>query len=265
MQKELISLARIAGDAIRAVYERGTWETTFKADESPLTEADRASHQILCEGLTKLEPGVPILSEESDEIPYEIRKNWSGYYLVDPLDGTREFEARIPEFAINIAFIEGGAPVMGLIYSPLERTALFAQKNCGLFKITQSETAPVIFSNERASLSLLLSHTDSSPGLDRLLAKTPDPVITRMGSSLKFCAIAESKADFYPRLKPSMEWDTAAGTILIQEAGGLMCQLNGRPIEYNRQDMLNPPFFAMAKSLFEKLPDWQERFFNPME
>ena len=258
MQNELISLAVIAGDAIREVYESGHWETVLKADRSPLTEADRASHAILCEGLTRIAPRIPILSEESDDIPFEIRKDWDSYFLIDPLDGTREFVARIPEFAINIALISGGHPVLGLIHSPLERTTLYAEKGKGLVKVKDGSPLPVNGISQ-SIVRVLLSHTDQTAGLDPLLAKLTEHTVIRMGSSLKFRDVAEGKADFYPRLKPSMEWDTASGTILVEESGGIVCDLSGTRIEYNRQVMLNPPFFVMGKAFIEKFPDWEKR------
>jgi len=256
MEKELISLALKAGDAIRAVYESGNWEQTEKEDRSPLTEADRASHSILCEGLAKIETGVPILSEESEKVPWEIRKHWDDYFLVDPLDGTREFVRKVPEFAINIARIHKGRAILGLIHSPLTQITYFAQRNEGIFRWNHRSREQVIVEN-RPGVQVLLSHTDRTPDLDLLISKLPDCSVLRMGSSLKFSAVAEGKADFYPRLKPSMEWDTASGTILVEESGGLMCDLNGKRIEYNRQDMLNPPFYVMGKNFFNKFPDWE--------
>jgi 3'(2'), 5'-bisphosphate nucleotidase len=262
MRDELILLAMMAGDAIREVYESGSWETVLKADKSPLTEADRASHAILCDGLSRIAPRIPVLSEESDEIPFETRKDWDSYFLIDPLDGTREFVARIPEFAINIALISKGHPVIGLIHSPLKRTTLFAEKGKGLLKLKDGAITVPISRVPESAVTVLLSHTDQTSGLVPLLAKIPEHTVTRMGSSLKFCDVAEGKADFYPRLKPSMEWDTAAGTILVEESGGFVCDLTGTRIEYNRQDMLNPPFFVIGKTLFQKLPDWEKRFFQ---
>ena len=260
MQNELISLAVIAGDAIKEVYDRGNWEMVLKADRSPLTEADRASHAILCEGLARIAPRIPVLSEESDVIPFDIRKHWESYFLIDPLDGTREFVARIPEFAINIALISKGHPVIGLIHSPLERTTLFAEKGRGVLKVKDGSIRVPVNGPSQSVVRVLLSHTDHTRDLGPLLAKLPEHTVVRMGSSLKFCDVAEGKADFYPRLKPSMEWDTASGTILVEESGGVVCDLSGTRIEYNRQDMLNPPFFVMGKAFIEKLPDWEKRF-----
>jgi 3'(2'), 5'-bisphosphate nucleotidase len=262
MREELISLAVMAGDAIREVYESGIWETVLKADQSPLTEADRASHAILCDGLSRIAPKIPVLSEESDEIPFETRRNWDSYFLIDPLDGTREFVARIPEFAINVALISKGHPVVGLIHSPLERTTLFAEKGKGLMKWKDGAIPVPTFPSTDPAVNVLLSHTDKTAGIVPLLAKIPQHSVIRKGSSLKFCDVAEGKADFYPRLKPSMEWDTAAGTILVEESGGFVCDLTGTRIEYNRPDMLNPPFFVIGKSLLQKLPDWKKRFFS---
>jgi 3'(2'), 5'-bisphosphate nucleotidase len=262
MEQELITLARKAGKAVRAVYEKGIWETTFKTDQSPLTEADHASHAILMEGLSAIAPGVPILSEEAEAIPYETRKNWEYYFLIDPVDGTREFVKKIPEFAINVALIHKGKPVVGVTHSPLEEITYYAKKGSGAYKIGVDRQVLPIAAESSAHIRVLLSHTDKTPDLNELIKKLRDPSVARMGSSLKFCAVAEGKADFYPRLKPSMEWDTASGTILVEESGGMVCELTGERIEYNRQVMLNPPFFVLGKSLFQKMPDWKEKLFE---
>jgi 3'(2'), 5'-bisphosphate nucleotidase len=260
MQKELIALATTAGDAIREVYERGDYEVTLKTDRSPLTEADHASHAILTDGLEKIFAGIPILSEESESIPYETRRNWDSYFLIDPLDGTREFVKRIPEFAVNIALVTKGHPVVGVIHVPLKRISYYAEKDKGAWVVAdKAEKIP----NKRSStesIRVLLSHTDQSSDLEEFLKKIPNRIVHRMGSSLKFCEVAEGNVDFYPRLKPSMEWDTAAGTILVEESEGLVTDLKGKPIEYNRQDMLNPPFLVMGKSFLQKMVDWEKRF-----
>ncbi|MCI0413492.1 3'(2'),5'-bisphosphate nucleotidase CysQ [bacterium] len=262
MEEELVSLARKAGKAVREVFEKGTWETTFKSDQSPLTEADRASHRILTEGLSLIAPGVPILSEEAEQISYEIRKDWEYYFLIDPVDGTREFVRKVPEFAINVALIQKGRPIVGIVHSPLEGISYYARRGSGAYRIGENREALPVGREDSDRIRVLLSHTDKTPGLNELMKKLPDPTVARMGSSLKFCAVAEGKADFYPRLKPSMEWDTAAGTILVEESGGIVCELTGERIEYNRQVMLNPPFFVLGKSLFQKMPDWKERLFE---
>ena len=262
MEEELISLIRIAGDAIREVYEGGSWDVTLKKDRSPLTQADRASHSILVEGLTRIFPAIPVLSEESDEIPYEVRKKWESYFLIDPLDGTREFVSRVPEFAINIALVQKGTPVIGLIHNPLEQTTFFSERGKGAYKIKDGRAKLPLAAASISQCHVLLSHTDESPALAELLSRIPDHTVKRMGSSLKFCHVAEGRADFYPRLKPSMEWDIAAGTILVEESGGIVCGLEGKRIEYNRQDMLNRPFLALGHSFQRRLPDWKEKLIN---
>ena len=256
MEKELVALSTLAGDAIRKVYESGEWDVTLKADRSPLTQADRASHDILYEGLTRIEPGIPILSEESEEIPYETRKDWEIYFLIDPLDGTREFVAKLDEFAVNIALVKNGRPIVGIIHSPMQRETFYAEKGKGAYKTKQTrEKLPAQTTSE--TIHVLLSRTDQSPDLDKLLSSVPNHSVTRMGSSLKFSAVAGGEADFYPRLKPSMEWDTASGTILVEESGGLVVGLDGVPIQYNREVMLNEPFYVLGGSLFRKWPDWK--------
>jgi 3'(2'), 5'-bisphosphate nucleotidase len=258
MERELIALARKAGARIRAIYESGHYQMTRKEDRSFLTEADRASHGILCEGLAEIVPGLPILSEESGKVSYEVRKNWSEYFLIDPLDGTREFVRRIPEFAVNIAIIRSGHAVLGLIHSPLQESTYFATTGRGAFR-WRGGNRERIRSISGDGVRILLSRTDHSDDLDLLIGRFQSPSITRMGSSLKFCAVADGQADFYPRLKPSMEWDTAAGAILVEESGGMMCELDGKPIEYNRQDMLNPPFYVMGKTFAENFPNFIEK------
>jgi 3'(2'), 5'-bisphosphate nucleotidase len=258
MEKDLILLARKAGNVIRTVYESGNYQETRKEDRSFLTEADRASHDLLCEGISKLFPGTPMLSEESEKVPYDVRRNWSEYFLIDPLDGTREFVHRIPEFAINIAIIRDGRAVLGLIHLPLEGTSYFAASGEGAFR-WNGDLREQITSVSGDGVRVLLSRTDRSAELDALIGRFHNSSVLRMGSSLKFCAVAEGRADFYPRLKPSMEWDTAAGAILVEESGGRMCETNGERIDYNRQDMLNPPFYVMGKTFIEKFPKFIEQ------
>ncbi len=248
---------KLAGDAVREVYLRGTYEKTLKKDHSFLTEADRASNNILCEGLSKIAPGIPILSEESEDVPYEVRKEWEYYFLIDPVDGTREFVAGIPEFAVNVALIHNGKPVLGLVHSPLSMITYAASRGRGAYKIEEKCQRLPLSNGEFGRVRVLLSQTDHSPGLSALISGIPNADVSRLGSSLKFCAVAEGIADFYPRLKPSMEWDTAAGAILVEESGGLICEPSGAVIDYNRPNMLNPPFYALGKFLFEKMPDWK--------
>jgi 3'(2'), 5'-bisphosphate nucleotidase len=252
----LLPYVRKASEAILAVY-RTEFEHTLKADRSPLTEADKRSHQILLEGLHAVAPGIPVVSEEAAQIPYAVRRQWEDYFLVDPLDGTREFVEKIPEFAINIALIHKQRPVFGLIHSPNENLTYIAEKGGGAFLAGSPDIRLPRFLLEERVTRVFLSRTDSSSQLDGLMQRIRNHLVTRCGSSLKFCRIAEGAGDFYPRLKGSMEWDTASGAILVEEAGGLMCDLKSQPILYNREDPLNPPFFCMSRSFLQNNPNWK--------
>ncbi len=255
--QSLLPLICKAGDAVRAIYERGSVEYSLKDDKSFLTEADRVSQRLLIDGLAALVPGIPILSEEAKAVEYSIRKNWEEYFLIDPIDGTREFVKRIPEFTVNIALVRRGRPVIGLIHVPMERVTYLAEEGAGAFRMKQTSERLPLKSTVNEKLTVLLSRTDFSPPLEQLLAKLSNPDVKRIGSSLKFCLVAEGVGDFYPRLKPSMEWDTAAGTLIVEQSGGAVCDLSGGTILYNRENLVNPPFFVSGKYLEDKLPYWK--------
>ncbi len=255
--QSLIPLICEAGDSVRAIYDRGTVEYSLKEDRSFLTEADHASQRILAEGLAAIAPDIPVLSEEAKAVEYSIRKNWEEYFLIDPVDGTREFVKRIPEFTVNIALIRRGRPVIGLVHLPMERITYIGEDGAGAYRIKQTAERLPLKSGGNARLTVLLSRTDFSPPLENLLMKLSNPDVKRMGSSLKFCLVAEGFADLYPRLKPSMEWDTAAGTVVVEQSGGIVCDLSGGDILYNREDLVNPPFYVGSKYLEDKIPDWK--------
>lgn len=251
-----VPLVRRAGEAILDVYATD-FEHSLKADRSPLTEADKRSQSILFDGIRAVAPDIPIISEEAEQVEYAVRKDWEHYFLIDPLDGTREFVKKIPEFAINVALIEKQRPVLGVIHSPNENLTYIARRGSGAFVLNSQKSPLPRFPAISDETRVLLSRTDFSPELDALLGRIRNHSVTRCGSSLKFCRIAEGAADFYPRLKGSMEWDTAAGAILVEEAGGLMCDLSGNPIFYNRENSLNPSFFAMSAAFLRNFPDWK--------
>jgi len=255
--QSLVSLICEAGDAVRAIYARGAVEYSLKEDRSFLTEADRASQRILADGLIAMAPNIPVLSEEAEAVEYSVRKNWEEYFLIDPVDGTREFVKRIPEFTVNIALVRRGRPVIGLVHLPMEGVTYLAEDGAGAYRIGQTAQRLPLRSGMNGILTVLLSRTDFSPPLERLLAKLSNPVVKRIGSSLKFCLVAEGLGDLYPRLKPSMEWDTAAGTVIVEQSGGIVCDLSGESILYNREDLVNPPFYVGSKYLGDRIPDWK--------
>lgn len=247
---QVINIAREAGAAIMQVY-RGEIAVARKDDNSPLTLADIAAHNIIEAGLTKLTPELPILSEESASIPYSTRSTWRRYWLVDPLDGTREFIKRNGEFTVNIALIEDGKPVMGVVFAPDKDLLYYAAVGHGAF--TQGADGVVVGIHARvldiSKLVIAASRSHSDARMQAFLANIErnhlPPVLITMGSSLKICLVAEGKADVYPRLGPTSEWDTAAAQCVLEQAGGSLVNVDSLPFTYNTKDsLLNPDFFA---------------------
>lgn len=243
------------------LFYKGSYKKTLKEDNSPLTDADRASHQIIIEGLDRIAPGIPVVSEEGDIIPHAIRKDWPYFFLIDPLDGTREFVQNVDEFAVNIALIHQNQPIMGLIHAPVTGVTHLAERGCGAFQVGKASAQMPLTKNSGEKVVVVTSRRDS-PGLERLLSKIPDVGIRRMGSSLKFCLVAEGNADFYPRLIPSMEWDTAAGSIIVEESGGKVCETLGDLMLYNRENLVNPPFYVLGNRFAEKVRNWRQILFS---
>lgn len=237
------AIARDAGNAIITVYQRADVDVQHKDDNSPLTEADLAAHQVICEGLRALPTQHPIVSEESCDIRWAERQSWSRYWLVDPLDGTKEFIKRNGEFTVNIALIENGEPILGVVYAPVLDALYTGERGGGAF--LNGEAISVVESMPD-TLRVVGSRSHPSPEtLDWLKALDKSYRLTPMGSSLKLCRIAEGKADLYPRLGPTSEWDTAAGHAVLNAAGGELVTLDGKPLRYNqKRDYLNPHFIA---------------------
>jgi 3'(2'), 5'-bisphosphate nucleotidase len=207
----LVDIARRAGQEILAIYARGAGgatPVTTKPDATPLCEADLAAHRLIVAALDELTPGTPVLSEEACDTPFERRRTWERYWLVDPLDGTREFLSRNGEFTVNIALIEGHVPVRGVVHVPVSGVSYFGDS------------------------------------LDAFLARVGGHELLEMGSSLKFCLVAEGTADVYPRLGPTCEWDTAAAHAVLSAAGGSVRDLDGVPLQYNARPELHNPFFV---------------------
>ena len=248
MLPEVIALAHRAGEAIMTVYRSGDAGATSKADDSPLTLADLASHRTIVAGLKKLTPDIPILSEEAADISYNVRKFWTSYWLVDPLDGTKEFIKRNGEFTVNIALIENGVPVMGVVNAPALDVCYYAARGAGAFmQRGNSVTHPIKVKPHVAgqTIKVVASRSHSDARTEALLESIGDHEAISMGSSLKFCLVAEGKAYLYPRLGPTMEWDTAAAHAIVNEAGGTVCNIAGQELRYNKADLHNPEFFVM--------------------
>lgn len=253
MVKDIIEIAIHAGKRILEVYN-DTYDIHQKADLSPLTLADRLSHEYIITELCKLSIDIPILSEEGDIIPYKERKNWSSFWLIDPLDGTKEFIKKNDEFTVNIALIQGNRPVLGVIYAPALDILYYAEKNKGAFKILHGGTSgdrksTLINSSSSLRKKVLISKSHLSKAtqdyVDLLQRQEGNLEFTSIGSSLKFCMIAEGIAQYYPRLAPTMEWDTAAGQIIVEEANGQVVEYEtGEPLVYNKEILTNPSFLC---------------------
>lgn len=258
LTEDVISLARDAGSAILDIYEsEDSFETAYKADNTPLTRADMAAHDTIKEGLEERTPNIPILSEESEEIPYETRQSWSRFWLVDPLDGTKEFLKKNGEFTVNIALVENGQPIFGVVYAPALERLYWAGRGDGAEKInaeqkvTQLQASESLHEPLRVTASRSHLDRDTADVVDNLRDKFNDVELIQRGSSLKICLIAEGEADFYPRLGPTMEWDTAAAECILREAGGRLFALNETGnLGYNKENLKNPYFVAFGKQEF---------------
>lgn len=238
-----------AGQRTLPIYH-SDFDVQTKDDDSPLTQADLAAHRAITTGLNEITPDVPQLSEEGAEIPYETRADWAEYWLIDPLDGTKEFINKNDQFTINIALIRDRRPVFGVVYSPVMQTLWFGSTEFGAFRrVGETATAePIsVAPAHSAKPRVLVSRSHRGEKIDQLLNRMPDFEPVSMGSSLKFCVIAEGTADFYPRLGPTSEWDTAAGHAVLNAAGGLVTDIRGRPLRYNETDsLLNDWFIAFG-------------------
>lgn len=243
------TIARDAGAAIMEIYA-GEFNVELKGDASPLTCADRASHRVIVDGLTAATPGIPILSEEGGDIPFAERAGWSRFWLVDPLDGTKEFIKRNGEFTVNIALVEDGRVAAGVIYVPAQDTLYFGCLEAGCWKGTaNAELAPIKVreADHNAGLTVVMSRSHPSPELEKYLQEVNVAEALPVGSSLKLCVVAEGKADLYPRLGPTMEWDTAAGHAIVEAAGGTVLTEDGAPLQYNKANLLNPHFIVRGR------------------
>ncbi len=246
--EQVVTLAKQAGAAIMAVYEQGI-EVQHKHDNSPLTQADLAAHNIIEAGLAELVPELPVLSEESAAIPFSTRSQWGSYWLVDPLDGTREFIKRNGEFTVNIALIENHKPVMGVVYAPALDLLFYAAAGQGAWRQLGNKPPQPILARTFDATQVTVAGSRSHAGeeLTRFLDRMGPHMLISMGSSLKICLVAEGRADVYPRLGPTSEWDTAAAQCVLEEAGGRLVGMDNMPFRYNlKENLLNPHFFAVG-------------------
>jgi 3'(2'), 5'-bisphosphate nucleotidase len=244
---EVTALAREAGRAILEVYA-SSFSVQEKEDRSPLTEADLRSEKLILAGLRRIAPEIPVLSEESGQVPYATRKSWRRLWVVDPLDGTKEFVQRNGEFTVNIALVDDHRPVLGIVHAPALARDYYACEGVGAFRSDARAAGRAIRVARRGSgpVRVVGSRSHRGNSLDAFLARVGPHEFVEVGSSMKLCLVAEGDADVYPRMGPTSEWDTAAGQCVLEQAGGQVLKLDGQPLAYNREDTLNPNFVGFA-------------------
>jgi len=243
------AIARRAGEAVLEIYnQEEDFEVEKKEDDSPLTRADRKANQVICEGLEELDLDFPVISEENKEIPYEQRKDYEYFWLVDPLDGTKEFIKRNGEFTINIALIKADRPVLGVVYVPVPDELYWAVDRAGAFMVQRGEVLKLqaaSFSMSDEGLKVVTSRSHLNDATKDFVDELVQPDTVAKGSSLKFIVLAKGGAHVYPRLGPTMEWDTGAAQIILEEAGGgIQVESSGEPLRYNKENLKNPHFIA---------------------
>ncbi len=244
----IVALAEDAGHAILEVYSTD-FDVKSKVDESPLTLADLAAHRCIVAGLKRLTPGIPVISEESGLPDFAVRARWPRYWLIDPLDGTREFVNRNGEFTVNIAFIEQHRPVFGVVHVPVQNKTYVGCDGVGAQLRVGGEAPQEIHvaATSENPVRVVGSRSHRGASLDAFLDALGEHDMVPMGSSLKFCVVAEGGADLYPRLGPTSEWDTAAAQAVVEQAGGSVVTLDGKPMKYNaKEDILNPHFCVIG-------------------
>ena len=247
---KLNGIAKEAGKQILSIYNLlpEDMKVTLKDDQSPLTAADSLSHEIIFKQLTALTPHIPIISEEGKDIPYDTRKNWEYFWCVDPLDGTKEFIKHNGEFTVNIALINKNVPVLGIIYIPVTQELFYGGESIGAWKETADGTITRLYADKTSTEWIAAgSRSHASPEETALLSLYPIKETIAVGSSLKFCLIAEGRAHIYYRHGPTMEWDTAAGQAIATYSGAIMTSPHGEPFLYNKPSLLNSGFLVKAK------------------
>lgn len=241
--EEIKNIALKAGVAVMKIYNKD-FAVEYKDDKSPLTEADKVANEIICSELKKLYPNIPLMSEENKQTEYEVRKNWEYYWCIDPIDGTKEFIKKNDEFTINIALIQKDIPVLGVVYAPAIDEMYTAKKGEGAFK--NGKKLPLqVNNNQKEKLYVVASKSHLSAENQEFIDNLDSKEIMQVskGSSLKLCMVAEGVADIYPRLAPTMEWDTAAADAIVRCTGKMTYQFEkNKPIIYNKENLLNPWF-----------------------
>ena len=250
---ELTGMAIQAGDAIMEIYTSEDFDIEHKDDDSPLTRADKAANKIICDYLESFSPDVPIISEENKEIPYAERKNYTLCWMVDPLDGTKEFIKRNGQFTVNIALIDNNEVTFGIVYAPALQELFYALKGRGAYMTKEKMQSPLKanqFSRDEQGIRVVCSRSHLNAETQNFIDDLKEPEKVSIGSSLKFIILAKGQAELYPRLAPTMEWDTAAAQIILEEAGGQVLHAEtGEKLTYNKENLLNPYFIASGIEL----------------
>lgn len=252
---QLLKIARQAGDVILDVYQNDDFGVEHKADDSPLTRADLAANGCIVAGLQAMAVGIPILTEEAADISWQERQQWQSYWLVDPLDGTKEFIKRNGEFTVNIALIHNHEAVAGVVFAPVLDKAWYGSSAGAFVELADEPARPIRANSSVATVPKVVgSRSHQSAALAGYLQNLGDHELVSMGSSIKICLIAEGAADLYPRLGPTCEWDTAAAHAVVSAAGGQLTDLELQPLRYNaKSEYLNPGFLV-----FGEQRDWAQ-------
>ncbi len=252
--EKLEAIARDAGAGILSVYESEDFDVESKGDGSPLTRADRLAHEIIVAGLAELTPEIPVVSEESGKEEMEARLAWDLFWLVDPLDGTKEFIKRNGEFTVNIALVHQGQPVYGVVYAPVLNSCFCGGPEYGAFRVdgdARDRQKILVAGKSDGVMTVVASRSHRGEAVEAFIAKMTvsfgEPEVRSMGSSLKICLVATGEADIYPRLGPTCEWDTAAAHAVVLGAGGKVTNVCGEPLVYNKENILNPWFLVFGR------------------
>ena len=249
---EVNNIAKLAGEKIKQFFESG-YEINYKDDKSPVTSADLVANDFIIEQLKLLTPELPSISEESAETAYATRKLWNAFWLIDPLDGTRQFIKGKPDFTVNIALIDANKPILGVIYLPIEKSLYYATKDQPAFKQLEQESPQIITVTQQPRKTLRVCANKNGIGkrTQGFLQAIGEHEFISRGSSIKSCLVADGKADVYPRFGPTWEWDTAAAQCIVEQAGGLITDLALNKLSYNKESLLNPSFLAFGDQTFD--------------
>tara|TARA_B110000967_G_C18756670_1_gene495679 strand:+ start:52 stop:825 length:774 start_codon:yes stop_codon:yes gene_type:complete len=243
--KALQLLVHQAGEAIMQVYHTADFGIETKKDDSPVTKADLDAHYLLIDGLSKLTPNIAIVSEE-DPASQAVPQEHNCYWLIDPLDGTKEFINRNGQFTVNLALIETNIPSFGLVSTPIDQTLYWGGQHLGAWRLRDNTLEQLHIQTCQVPMRVVASKSHLNEATRNFIASLGDTTLVQAGSSLKLLRIAEGEADIYPRLAPTCEWDTAAAQAVLEGAGGKVTQVDGSPMEYGKTDILNPHFVASS-------------------